>query len=113
MLSFYYKNDSEVQQDSELQKWIQDINEHGLLFQKDTGRLTQNQSVIFNLVKLCFMSNFLRNSTEPQHRSGDGEVCHHGRLHVLGTALGRQRRTGNVVRTLVYKPLALVRHNNF
>lgn len=40
VLSFYYKNDSEVQQDSELQKWIEDINKHGFLSQKDTGELT-------------------------------------------------------------------------
>lgn len=39
VLSFYYKNDLEVKQDSELQKWIQDIYEHGFLSQKDTGEL--------------------------------------------------------------------------
>lgn len=46
VIGFYYKNDSEVQQDSELQKWIQDINEHGLLSQKDTGELALKPSVI-------------------------------------------------------------------
>lgn len=37
VLSYYYKNDSEVQQDSELQKWILDIFEHGFLSQTSTG----------------------------------------------------------------------------
>lgn len=59
------------------------------------------------------MPNFLRNSTEPQHRSGDGEVCHHGHLHLLGTALGCQLWTGNVLRTLQYKQLDFALHNNF
>lgn len=39
VLSYYYKNDAEVQQDSELQKWILDIFEHGFLFQACTGEL--------------------------------------------------------------------------
>lgn len=59
------------------------------------------------------MPNFLRNSAEPQHRRRDGEVCHHGCLCWLGTALGCQQWTGNVVRTLQYKPLDFRLHNNF
>lgn len=43
------------------------------------------------------LSNFDRNSTELHHRRGDGEVCHHGRVHVLGAALGCQRRAGNLL----------------
>lgn len=39
VLGFYYKSDSKVQQDPELQKWIQDIYEHGFLSQKETGEL--------------------------------------------------------------------------
>ena len=37
VLGHYYKNDDEVCQDSELQKWIQDIFEHGFLSQECTG----------------------------------------------------------------------------
>lgn len=49
VLSFYYKNDLEVEQDSELQKWIRDIYEHGFLSQKDTGELNAAVShTIFN-----------------------------------------------------------------
>uniref|UniRef100_A0A8D0A7N2 Arachidonate 15-lipoxygenase B-like n=1 Tax=Sander lucioperca TaxID=283035 RepID=A0A8D0A7N2_SANLU len=36
VLSYYYKNDTEVQTDSELQKWISDIFEHGFLSQSFT-----------------------------------------------------------------------------
>lgn len=51
VLSFYYKNDLEVAQDSELQKWIQDIYEHGFLSQKDTGELNAAVShTIFNFL---------------------------------------------------------------
>ncbi|XP_030274659.1 arachidonate 15-lipoxygenase B-like [Sparus aurata] len=39
VLGYYYKNDSDVQQDSELQKWISDIFEHGFLSKASTGKL--------------------------------------------------------------------------
>lgn len=39
ILSYYYKNDAAVQRDSELQKWIMDIFEHGFLSQAETGEL--------------------------------------------------------------------------
>lgn len=101
MLSFYYKDDSEVKRDSELQQWIRDIYEYGFLSQNDTGELKVTVSkkdlwFLANLflVNACLLSHFGRNSTEPRLRRGDGEVCHHGRLHVLSTALSCQRRTG-------------------
>uniref|UniRef100_A0A665XD62 Uncharacterized protein n=1 Tax=Echeneis naucrates TaxID=173247 RepID=A0A665XD62_ECHNA len=37
--SYYYKTDAEVQKDSELQKWILDIFEHGFLSQPDKGEI--------------------------------------------------------------------------
>lgn len=58
VIGFYYKNDSEVQQDSELQKWIQDINEHGLLSQKDTG-IPQSLSTVAEMVKFVTMVVFI------------------------------------------------------
>lgn len=103
VLSFYYKNDLEVRQDSELQKWIQDIHQHGFLSQKDTGELNAAVShTIFHFLfllnkEMCLLSNFDRNSTELHYRRGDGEVCHHGRVHVLGAALSCQRRAGNLL----------------
>lgn len=45
MLSFYYKNDAEVQKDSELQKWISDIFEHGFLSQTQTGEMNNKLNV--------------------------------------------------------------------
>ena len=45
VLSFYYKSDEEVQKDSELQKWISDIFEHGFLSQENTGRLWKKRNV--------------------------------------------------------------------
>ena len=39
VLGYYYKNDAEVKQDSELQKWISDIFVHGFLSKKSTGGL--------------------------------------------------------------------------
>uniref|UniRef100_A0A665XD66 Arachidonate 15-lipoxygenase type B n=1 Tax=Echeneis naucrates TaxID=173247 RepID=A0A665XD66_ECHNA len=39
VLSYYYKTDAEVQKDSELQKWILDIFEHGFLSQPDKGEI--------------------------------------------------------------------------
>lgn len=58
VLSFYYKNDLEVEQDSELQKWIRDIYEHGFLSPKDTGELNAAVShticdFLFSLNKEC------------------------------------------------------------
>ncbi|KAM9856571.1 hydroperoxide isomerase ALOXE3-like [Aulostomus maculatus] len=37
ILKYHYKNDAEVQQDTELQKWVGDIFEYGFLGQRDTG----------------------------------------------------------------------------
>lgn len=45
MLSIYYKNDAEVQKDSELQKWISDIFEHGFLSQTQTGEMNNKLNV--------------------------------------------------------------------
>ena len=39
VLSFYYKSDTEVKNDSELQKWISEIFEYGFLSKPETGGL--------------------------------------------------------------------------
>lgn len=44
ILGHYYKNDGEVQQDSELQKWVSDIFKHGFLSQACTGGCWQKVS---------------------------------------------------------------------
>ncbi|KAL3066525.1 hypothetical protein OYC64_016474 [Pagothenia borchgrevinki] len=57
VLSFYYKSDEEVQQDSELQKWISDIFEHGFLSQENTG-IPQSFTSVAELVKFVTMVIF-------------------------------------------------------
>lgn len=58
VLGFYYKSDSEVQQDSELQKWIQDINEHGLLSRKGSG-IPESLGTVAEMVKFVTMVVFI------------------------------------------------------
>ncbi|XP_077950774.1 polyunsaturated fatty acid lipoxygenase ALOX15B [Gasterosteus aculeatus] len=57
VLSFYYKNDAEVQKDSELQKWISDIFEHGFHSQPGTG-IPQSFATVADLVKFVTMVIF-------------------------------------------------------
>ncbi|KAM7419363.1 hypothetical protein PAMA_016473 [Pampus argenteus] len=64
-ITYYYKNDDEVQRDSELQKWIQDIFEHGFLSQADTG-IPERFSTVAELVKFVTMVIF---TCSAQHAS--------------------------------------------
>ncbi|KAE8300256.1 Hydroperoxide isomerase ALOXE3 [Larimichthys crocea] len=57
VLSYYYKDDDEVQRDTELQKWILDIFEHGFLSQEGTG-IPEKLSTIHELVKYVTMVIF-------------------------------------------------------
>ncbi|XP_078022727.1 polyunsaturated fatty acid 5-lipoxygenase-like [Epinephelus lanceolatus] len=57
VLGFYYKNDDEVKKDSELQKWISDIFEHGFLSRKGTG-IPQRFTKVEELVKFVTMVIF-------------------------------------------------------
>ncbi|XP_068445150.1 polyunsaturated fatty acid lipoxygenase ALOX15B-like [Clinocottus analis] len=57
VLSFFYKNDDELQKDSELQKWISDIFEHGILSQAGTG-IPQSFTTVAELVKFVTMVIF-------------------------------------------------------
>ncbi|XP_020504079.2 arachidonate 12-lipoxygenase, 12R-type-like [Labrus bergylta] len=57
VLCHYYKTDAEVHQDSELQKWIQDIYEHGFLSQTSTG-IPQSFSSVDELIKFVTMVIF-------------------------------------------------------
>uniref|UniRef100_A0A3B4FUG8 Arachidonate 15-lipoxygenase B-like n=1 Tax=Pundamilia nyererei TaxID=303518 RepID=A0A3B4FUG8_9CICH len=54
MLGYYYKSDREVQEDSELQKWILDIFEHGFLSQAETG-IPQTFTSVTELIKFVTM----------------------------------------------------------
>ncbi|KAF1395303.1 hypothetical protein PFLUV_G00010140 [Perca fluviatilis] len=57
VLSYYYRNDTEVQTDSELQKWISDIFEHGFLSQAGTG-IPQSFTTVADLIKFVTMVIF-------------------------------------------------------
>ncbi|XP_033940143.1 polyunsaturated fatty acid lipoxygenase ALOX15B-like [Pseudochaenichthys georgianus] len=57
MLKFYYNNDAEVKKDTELQKWISDIFEHGFLSQESTG-IPQRFNTVKELVKFVTMVIF-------------------------------------------------------
>uniref|UniRef100_A0A3P9H7B1 Lipoxygenase domain-containing protein n=1 Tax=Oryzias latipes TaxID=8090 RepID=A0A3P9H7B1_ORYLA len=56
-LSYYYKEDSEVKKDKELQKWIQEIFEHGFLSETETG-IPQKFTTVDELVKFVTMVMF-------------------------------------------------------
>eukprot|EP00064_Thunnus_orientalis_P023611 superscaffoldBa00009111_g23861 len=57
LLGHYYKNDAEVQKDSELQSWIQEIFEHGFL-SKDSAGFPRNFNTVAELVKFVTMVIF-------------------------------------------------------
>ncbi|XP_072241092.1 polyunsaturated fatty acid lipoxygenase ALOX15B-like [Leuresthes tenuis] len=57
ILGYYYKNDCEVKQDSELQKWISDIFEHGFLSKKSSG-IPQRFSTVAELIQFVTMVIF-------------------------------------------------------
>ncbi|XP_055365045.1 hydroperoxide isomerase ALOXE3-like isoform X2 [Betta splendens] len=57
VLGHYYKSDTDVQKDSELQKWIGDIFEHGFLSQASTG-IPQGFSTMTELNKFVTMVIF-------------------------------------------------------
>ncbi|KAG7221852.1 hypothetical protein INR49_017028, partial [Caranx melampygus] len=69
ILSHYYKNDSEVQQDSELQKWIMDIFEHGFLSQAQTG-IPQRFTTVAELIKFVTMAIFTGSAQHAAVNSG-------------------------------------------
>nr|XP_046272769.1 arachidonate 12-lipoxygenase, 12R-type-like [Scatophagus argus]XP_046272778.1 arachidonate 12-lipoxygenase, 12R-type-like [Scatophagus argus]XP_046272785.1 arachidonate 12-lipoxygenase, 12R-type-like [Scatophagus argus]XP_046272795.1 arachidonate 12-lipoxygenase, 12R-type-like [Scatophagus argus] len=69
VLSYYYKNDAEVLKDSELQKWIIDIFEHGVLSQTGTG-FPQSLTTVDELVKFVTMVIFTCSAQHAAVNSG-------------------------------------------
>ncbi|KAJ4944072.1 hypothetical protein JOQ06_012619, partial [Pogonophryne albipinna] len=75
VLSFYYKSDDEVQQDSELQDWTSDIFKHGFLSKESTG-IPQRLSSVTELVKFVTMVLF---TCSAQHSAvNDGQFDYGG-----------------------------------
>uniref|UniRef100_A0A3B4Z3X0 Hydroperoxide isomerase ALOXE3-like n=1 Tax=Stegastes partitus TaxID=144197 RepID=A0A3B4Z3X0_9TELE len=58
LLGHYYKSDAEVQQDTELQKWISDIFEHGFLSNPNTG-IPRSLHTVDEMVKYVTMVIFI------------------------------------------------------
>ncbi|XP_036955707.1 polyunsaturated fatty acid lipoxygenase ALOX15B-like isoform X2 [Acanthopagrus latus] len=69
VLGHYYKNDAEVKQDSELQKWISDIFVHGFLSKKSTG-IPQSFTSVAELVKFVTMVIFTSSAQHAAVSSG-------------------------------------------
>ncbi|XP_041840057.1 polyunsaturated fatty acid lipoxygenase ALOX15B-like [Melanotaenia boesemani] len=69
ILEFHYKNDSEVQQDSELQQWILDIFEHGFLSQAGSG-IPERFTTVAELVKFVTMVIFTGSAQHAAVNSG-------------------------------------------
>ncbi|XP_010886727.2 hydroperoxide isomerase ALOXE3-like [Esox lucius] len=69
VLGFYYKNNSEVQNDHELQIWIKDIFDHGFLAQDKTG-IPQSFSTVTELVKFVTMVIFISSCQHSAVNSG-------------------------------------------
>ncbi|XP_061573356.1 hydroperoxide isomerase ALOXE3-like [Cololabis saira] len=69
ILGHYYQNDSHVQQDSEVQKWILDIFEHGFLSQASTG-IPQKFTTVPELVKFVTMVIFTGSAQHAAVNSG-------------------------------------------
>ncbi|KAM8843183.1 polyunsaturated fatty acid lipoxygenase ALOX15B-like [Synchiropus picturatus] len=57
ILKYYYKNDTEVEQDTELQAWIADIYEHGFLSREGSG-IPQRFSRVDEVIKFVTMVIF-------------------------------------------------------
>ncbi|XP_036955662.1 polyunsaturated fatty acid lipoxygenase ALOX15B-like isoform X2 [Acanthopagrus latus] len=69
VLGYYYKNDAEVKQDSELQKWISDIFVHGFLSKESTG-IPQSFTSVAELVKFVTMVIFTCSAQHAAVNSG-------------------------------------------
>ncbi|XP_059197394.1 hydroperoxide isomerase ALOXE3-like [Centropristis striata] len=69
LLGFYYKSDAEVQQDSELQKWIAEIFEHGFLSQASSG-IPQKFDTMAEMVKFVTMVIFTGSAQHAAVNSG-------------------------------------------
>uniref|UniRef100_A0A1A8HVV7 Arachidonate 15-lipoxygenase, type B n=3 Tax=Nothobranchius TaxID=28779 RepID=A0A1A8HVV7_NOTKU len=69
VLGYYYKNDLEVQKDSELQTWILDIFEHGFLSKRNTG-IPERFTTVAELIKFVTMVIFTGSAQHAAVNSG-------------------------------------------
>nr|XP_054600791.1 polyunsaturated fatty acid lipoxygenase ALOX15B [Nothobranchius furzeri]XP_054600792.1 polyunsaturated fatty acid lipoxygenase ALOX15B [Nothobranchius furzeri] len=69
VLGYYYKNDLEVQKDSELQTWILEIFEHGFLSKRNTG-IPERFTTVAELIKFVTMVIFTGSAQHAAVNSG-------------------------------------------
>ncbi|KAF7658086.1 hypothetical protein LDENG_00017920 [Lucifuga dentata] len=69
VLGYYYKKDSELKEDKELENWIQDIFEHGFLSKESTG-IPQKFNTVVELVKFVTMVIFTCSAQHAAVNSG-------------------------------------------
>ncbi|XP_034043738.1 arachidonate 15-lipoxygenase B-like isoform X2 [Thalassophryne amazonica] len=69
ILKYYYKSDADVQKDSELQKWISDIFEHGSFSQENSG-IPRSLSTVVELIKFVTMVIFTCSAQHAAVNSG-------------------------------------------
>ncbi|XP_029362458.1 arachidonate 12-lipoxygenase, 12R-type-like isoform X1 [Echeneis naucrates] len=74
VLNYYYDTDAEVQKDSELQKWIQDIFEHGFLSQTGNG-IPQRFTTVAELIKFVTMVIFTCSAQHSAVNTGQYDYC--------------------------------------
>ncbi|KAK2863536.1 hypothetical protein Q5P01_003069 [Channa striata] len=72
ILKHYYKNDSEVQKDPEIQAWIGDIFKYGFLSQENTG-IPQKFTTVDELVKFVTMVIFTCSAQHSAVNNGQGK----------------------------------------
>ncbi|CAL8321400.1 unnamed protein product [Boreogadus saida] len=69
VLGYYYKDDSDVQRDTELQTWVLDIFEHGFLSRPESG-MPQRLNTVAELVKFVTMVIFTGSAQHAAVNSG-------------------------------------------
>ncbi|KAL2096941.1 hypothetical protein ACEWY4_006148 [Coilia grayii] len=86
VLQYYYKSDEDVQNDTELQRWIMEIFKHGFLANKSTGIPESFQTVV-ELVKFVTMVIF---TASAQHAAvNNGQLDFGGWMPNFPSALGK------------------------
>ncbi|KAJ3611109.1 hypothetical protein NHX12_021125 [Muraenolepis orangiensis] len=74
VLSYYYKQDSDVKRDTELQTWVADIFEHGFLLRTESG-MPKDFNTVEELVKYVTMVIFTVSAQHSAVNTGQFDYC--------------------------------------